>query len=300
MNSKTHFTLACALLMGRPSVPEAAPHPPTVVRTPLVLRNGGTPEQPAIYDGAGMTIDLGVDVSGHEWRRAGDLWTSTPTLLARLEREPAIAGQMAGLFVGGIPIGIPRDLAAEKKHPERRSRCYHPPERLQPGQMGYGDDGSVYFRWPKDVAPGSLPIILPARFGVSCVSIQCSNLIVRNITAKYSGNDGFNIHGDRRGIRLENVRAFSNADEGISAHETSELEVIGAEIAWNGSTAGGVADVNQSVTRYRDCVVHDNAGAAFYFSGRSHLVTDTLIYNQSREFNVAKGTELIRERIQGR
>ena len=55
--------------------------------------------------------------------------------------------------------------------------------------------------------------------------------------ARYVGNDGFNIHGHRRGIRLENVRAFSNADEGISAHETVEMEVVAAEGVWNGSSA---------------------------------------------------------------
>lgn len=265
--------------------------------TPLVLRTGGTKEKPVVFDGKGMVIDLGTDVSDHGWRRAGDLWTSTPEFLANLKREPAMAGQMAGLFVGEIPITIPRDVATEKEHPDRKSRCYFAPDKLKPGQMGYADDGALYFRWPRGVAPGAKPLILPAKFGVSCVSIQCSHIVVRNITAKYSGNDGFNIHGHRRGIRLEEVRAFSNADEGISAHETTEMEVVGAEVAWNGSVAGGVADVNESVTSYRDCVVHDNAGAGFFFSGKSHRVTDTLIYNQSREFTVRPGTEFTKSGI---
>jgi len=39
-------------------------------------------------------------------------------------------------------------------------------------------------------------------------SIACSHIIVRNITVRYAGNDGFNIHGDRKGIRLENVKVF--------------------------------------------------------------------------------------------
>ena len=123
------------------------------------------------------------------------------------------------------------------------------------------------------------------------VSIACSNIIVRNVTAMHAGNDGFNIHGDRHGIRLENVRALSNADEGISVHETTEMKVVRAEVAWNGSAAGGVADVNDSITSYRDCIVHDNAGAAFYFSGSSHQVHHTRIFNQTRNFAVQKETE---------
>lgn len=269
------------------------------ITTPLVLTKGGTPEEPAVFDGQGMLIDLGIDATTHEWHKSGDLWTSQPGLLASHHQEPRIAGQTAGLFVDGIPITIPRDLETEKQHPDRKSRCYFPPDQLQPGQMGYADDGSLYLRWPKGV-PQNKPITLPPKAGTNCVSIACSHIIVRNITVRHAGNDGFNIHGNRKGIRLENVRALSNADEGISAHETVEMKVIGAEVAWNGSVSGGVADVNDSITSYRDCNVHDNAGAAFYFSGNSHSVSDTLIFNQSKDFSVQRGTEVKRERIDWR
>jgi hypothetical protein len=277
------------------------------ITTPLVLNKGGTEDEPAIFDGQGMVIDLGIDVSRHDWKQDGDLWTSTPELLAEYGLEPVIAGQIAGLFIGEIPITIPRDLEAEKLHPDRKSRCYFPPNKLDPGQMGYADDGSVYFRWPTGEKPGKSegrgrfkPIILPPKPGTNCVSIACSHITVRNLTVMHAGNDGFNIHGHRKGIRLENVRALSNADEGISAHETVEMEVIGAEVAWNGSASGGVADVNDSVTTYRECNVHDNASAAFHFSGKSHTVTDTLIYNQSQDFAVGRGTEVKRERVEWR
>jgi len=264
---------------------------------PLILKNGGTPEKPAVFDGKGMVIDLGTDVTDHAWKKDGDLWTSNGPLL---KRKPLAPGQNAGLFIEEVPISVSRDSAAEKLHPERKSRCYFPPATLKPGQMGYTEDGSLYFRWPAGKTPGSARIILPARAGVSCVTIACSNIVVRNITAKYAGNDGFNIHGKWTGIRIENVRAFSNADEGISAHDDVEMSVDGAEIAWNGSTAGGVADVNRCTTSYRNCKVHDNVGAAFYFSGKSHTVTDTLIYNQTRDFSIAKGTVLHRERVEWR
>lgn len=269
------------------------------ITTPLVLTKGGTPEKPAVFDGQGMLIDLGIDVSDHEWHKSGNLWTSQPGLLASHSQEPRIAGQTAGLFVDGIPITIPRDLETEKQRPDRKSRCYFPPDQLKPGQMGYADDGSLYFRWPKGV-PQNKPITLPPKAGTNCVSIACSHIIIRNITARHAGNDGFNIHGHRKGIRLENVRALSNADEGISAHETVEMEVVGAEVAWNGSAAGGVADVNDSITTYRNCIVHDNAGAAFYFSGKTHCVSDTLIFNQSKDFSIQRGVAFNNEHIESR
>jgi hypothetical protein len=265
--------------------------------TPLVLSEGGTADNPAVFDGEGMVIDLGIDVSDHAWKKAADVWTSTPRLLGDLNREPTMAGQMAGLFVDLIPVTIPRDLEAEKARPDRKSRCYFSPDNLRPGQMGYTENGAIHFRWPAGVKPGSKPLILPPKPGMNCVGIACSHIVVRNITARYAGNDGFNIHGPRVGVRLENIKAFANADEGISAHETVQMDVVGAEVAWNGSAAGGVADVNDSVTTYRDCVVHDNAGAAFFFSGRSHGVTDTRIFNQARDFAIAKDTEFKKERI---
>ena len=45
---------------------------------------------------------------------------------------------------------------------------------------------------------------------------------------------------------------------------------------------------NDAVTTYRNCIIHDNAGAGFSFTGKSHRVYDSLIYNQKRVFHVHK------------
>jgi hypothetical protein len=261
---------------------------------PLRLTTGGTADKPAVFDGGGLVIDLGSDVTDHAWDRQGDVWTSRGPLPGDGPRQ---AGQLAGLFIDEVPVSIPRDLAAEKLHPENKGRCYVASAALQPGQMGYLADGSVVFRWPVGKTPGEARIITPPAPGTSCVTIACSHIVVRNVTAKHAANDGFNIHGGWVGIRLENVRAISNADEGISAHGDVQMEVIDAEVAWNGSAAAGVADVGKSVTSYRQCTVHNNLGAAFYFSGRSHRVEDTLIYDQGRDFAIQPGTSVDRERV---
>lgn len=265
--------------------------------TPLVLKQSGTPERPAVYDGKGVVIDLGIDVTGHAWKKAGDLWTSDGPLLGR---EPLKAGQVSGLFLDDLPLSLPRDLEAEKAHPDRKERCYLAPAKLKPGQMGYAEDGSLYFRWPTNKAPESTRLILPPNVGVSAVTIACSNIVVRNITAKHAANDGFNIHGKWTGIRIENVRALSNADEGISAHDDVQMEVENAEVAWNGSASGGVADVDRCVTTYRRCTVHDNLAAGFFLAGKEHTVTDCVISNQVRDISVAKGTRVHRERVEWR
>jgi hypothetical protein len=288
------FTLWCALLTGPAFSAEPPPPVIKISTNALVLKVGGTPDTPAIFDGKGMVIDLGIDVTGHPWKKDGEVWASDGPLL---KREPLNAGQVAGLFLDEMPLSIPRDSAAEKLHPERRERCYIAPGALKPGQMGYAADGSLYFRWPEGKRKEGTRLILPPKVGTSAVTIACSHIIVRNITAKYAANDGFNIHGKWVGIRLENVKAFSNGDEGISAHDDVQMDVDGAEIAWNGSSAGGVADVNRSVTSYRNCTMHDNFAAAFYFSGKSHRVTGAVIYNQKKDFTIQAGTECLREQI---
>lgn len=260
-----------------------------IQRTPLVIREGGTAENPSVFDGEGLVVDLGIDVTSAPWERNGDLWT----LPAPADRSlPIIAGQSAALFVDDMPITVPRDLEAEARQPDRRSRCYLPPERLAPGQAGFTDSGGLVFRWPAEKNPATSRLILPPAAGVSAVTIACSHVIVRNVTARYAANDGFNIHGGHVGIVLENVRAISNGDEGISAHGDVQLMVRRAEVAWNGSAAGGVADVGRSITSYEDCLLHDNTGAAFFFSGKRHAVTRCRIFHQSQSVASAKGTDV--------
>lgn len=272
---------------------------PKVVRTPLVLRQGGTPEKPAVFDGQGMVIDLGTDVTDETWTKDGDVWTSRGPLLGH-EKKPA--GNFPGLFIDEVPIVIPRDRAAEKQLPglEGAGKFYVAPDQLQPGQMGYAADGSFYFRWPAGKSPGKNRVILPPKGLTSGVTIACSHIIVKNITSMHSGNDGFNIHGAWVGIRVENCRGFSNCDEGISAHDDVQMDVVDSEFAWNGSIAGGVADVNRCITTYKNCQVHDNVGVAFHFTGKSHKVSDILIYNQKKDFHIAEETQVERERIEWR
>ena len=261
-----------------------------VRRTPLILSKGGTAEAPAIFDEKGLVIDLGVDITGHGWIEQGDLWLSRGPVP---ELPPVADVQRAGLFLDEIPVRISRDRSATPV-PQPEAPRYTAPKKLRPGEMGWAEDGSVYFRWPVEKKPGKARILRPPSKLESCVVIACSHLTLRNITAMHAANDGFNIHGARVGIRLENVKAFSNGDEGISAHETVQMDVFDSEIAWNGSSAGGVADVNESVTSYTNCELHHNTNAAFFFDGKSHKVTNCLIHHQDRDI-VIRGKEVIVE-----
>lgn len=283
-----------------------------ISRLPLILTKGGTAENPAVFDGEGMVIDLGTESLVEDWDKDGDVWTSK---IAVYGPNPISPGQSTGLFVDEVPITIARDLAAERERKAKEealsnnqkntqisssntvNHIYLPPTALKPGQMGCTSDGKIYFRWPEGKQPFTAKIVLLPKPWTNGVTIACSHIIVRNVTAKYASNDGFNIHNKWVGIRLENVKALCNADEGISAHGDVQMDVDGAEIAWNGSYDGGVADVDRSRTTYKNCVIHDNVGAAFKFSGKEHRVTDSLIYNQKKDFTVSNETVFSKERI---
>ncbi|MEZ5385258.1 MAG: hypothetical protein R3F13_07075 [Prosthecobacter sp.] len=200
-------------------------------RTPLTLKDGGTPEKPAVFDGKGMVIDLGIDVTAHEWEKKGDVWTSHGPFA---DHPPVADTQRAALFIEEAPIRIVRDRAAEQKSGEKGKVIYAAAETLKPGEMGFKDDGSIYFRWPAGKTPGAAKIYrLPDWRAVSASPAPTSQCATSPpcITA---ANDGFNIHGARLGIRLENVKAFSMVTR-ASAPTKRCRWMSWFEIAWNGS-----------------------------------------------------------------
>lgn len=142
---KSTFPMLAALLLAPVAVlhaDQASMPAGDVSNVPLVLKEGGTAETPFVFDGKGLVIDLGIGVTEHAWKKEGEIWTSSGPLFGR---EPIAAGQLAGLFLGDVPISLPRDVAAEKLHPELKEHCYLAPAVLKPGQMS-----------PKSVCPQSL------------------------------------------------------------------------------------------------------------------------------------------------
>ena len=124
------FAVAGILAMIQSGLAKDTPALPAgkVVTTPLVLKEGGTAEKPAVFDGQGMVIDLGIDVTDHAWKKSGDIWTSSGRLL---DREPIAAGQLAALFLDELPLTVPRDVAAEKLHPRAQGALLHSAGRAQ-------------------------------------------------------------------------------------------------------------------------------------------------------------------------
>lgn len=106
-------------------------------RKPLILSQGGTPEKPAVFDGKGIIIDLGIDITAHDWIKDGDVWSSRGPLKGH---PPVGDEQRAGLFIDEVPLRIRRDREAEKKSGVAKEShlCRGQSLATRPGGLGGG------------------------------------------------------------------------------------------------------------------------------------------------------------------
>ncbi len=100
-----------------------------------------------------------------------------------------------------------------------------------------------------------------------------SSRLPLRLPPRHFSNDGFNMHGDCRGIYLENAVARYNGDDGISIHESGGLVVRGAHVHHNNY---GIQDVNASRSAYNGVLAENNqVGASFH--GGFHSLVDCVI-----------------------
>jgi len=97
---------------------------------------------------------------------------------------------------------------------------------------------------------------------------------VRNLNARHSLNDGFNIHGDARQLVFEKISGYDNYDEGFSAHDTCECVIRDSRFL-RGDHA--IADVNNAETHYERCFFSSAINCNVLFQGGVHSLTDCVI-----------------------
>ena len=216
----------------------------------LVIRKGGSLDEPLILEGNGAVLNLGTNVTTGPWVPVGDEY--------RLERDlPKFKRHYvtSPLFVNGLPLWA--------EHPEGRGKpAWHG------GSLRYDESGRMIVRFPDGLSPENSMIVLTASDGTAGIhSPGGKHIVLRNLTVAFAGNDGFNFHNDCEDVRLEEVRALFNGDQGISSHGDSQVDVEQSEVAFNGSQSAGIVDINQSVTRYVDVLCHQNRNAGFLMRG---------------------------------
>ncbi len=226
----------------------------------MLFRNlGGRPDRPFIVEGNGAVLSGLRTIDAPKWENVSENLYVFP-----LEKTP---------------YGNPFLVSRGKRVPQVKRQ-----ELLQTGQHYWDRSGNkIYFL----CAPGKQPADyeLEATLRVSGFTLTSASYIVcRNLSAEFFSNDGFNIHGDCRGIRLENVIARHNGDDGISIHESGGLIVQNAYVHDN---FFGIQDVNASRSVYNGVLAERNQIGVSLVGGYHSLVDCQIRDSVQKEIDIA-------------
>jgi hypothetical protein len=229
-------------------------------REPMLFRRlGGTPDRPFVVEGNGVVVSGLEALDARQWKSIGE-----GVYVLQLEKTP---------------YGNPFLVSRGKRLPAAPNR-----DGLKEG-MHYWDrkTNRIYFYCEAGKQP--VDYELEATLQVSGFTLTSASYIsCRNLICEYFSNDGFNIHGDCRGIRLENVIARHNGDDGISIHEAGGLIVQNAYVHDN---FYGIQDVNASRSVYNGVLAEMNQVGVSLVGGYHSLVDCQIRKNARKEIDIA-------------
>jgi hypothetical protein len=247
-SAKTAFaTIAKATASAKTSDRIVLANTGVAYREPILMRRlGGTPARPFVIEGNAATITGLQPLKPSDWKRLDD-----GTLFFPVPKKP---------------YGVPFLVSRGTRLPAAKSA-----KAIEPGQFLWGRDG-IHFRPEAGRTVESYQ--LEATLVISGLTVQSSSYIVcRNLISEYHSNDGFNVHGDCRGIYCENIVGRHNGDDGFSIHE-----VIGAVVR-NGHfhhNRWGIQDVNGSRSVFNGITAEHNSADGVNFVGGYHSLVDSI------------------------
>lgn len=175
-----------------------------------------------------------------------------------------------------------RDLAhvTEAKVDSTSRELVNVETRLKPGNWGVRD-GTMYFCPPEGSKVDDLKLQACVRMnGIQFGRGNTSHVVVKNFNVEHVFNDAYNIHNDCKDLSFLNCNAFQCGDEGISAHETSEILVDGAIFE---QCDVGITHINGTKTVTQNVVIRDARSSGFAAialqEGGEHVLENVVIVN---------------------
>ena len=172
------------------------------------------------------------------------------------------------LIVGGKANRMGRSPSAKPDFPG--------PADLKPGEFAWTDidesTGWLYVRGSLQDLQWGTRIA-----GIRTIGENC-DITIRNLNCRHALNDGFNIHGDCRGVRCSKITGYENYDEGFSAHDTCQCWITDGRF-WGNDNA--VADVNAADTYYKNCEFRESMSYEVLLHGGHHSLEDCRIIASS-------------------
>ncbi|MDA3873802.1 MAG: right-handed parallel beta-helix repeat-containing protein, partial [Kiritimatiellae bacterium] len=223
-------------------------------------KQSGEPDKPITIDGNDNEFNLYPDDPQTLWSKLGNgAW-----LYGQMYRDDADSAKLAGKTLG---------------HYKGRRLIYTDKTDSPPlFSVTVHKDGRPIIHLPPEVRPPFHGLILNNVPTSSLVRItNVSHWHFKNMHVRGAGNDGFNWHGKGTGHVVENCTAMFCGDEGTSAHAEMEVTIRNSIFAFNGSSTGGVVDINQSKTSYVNCISAFNRDVGFRMrEGGKHSLVDCL------------------------
>jgi len=214
---------------------------------------GGTPRAPFVVEGRGAVLSGYRALPAARWEKVSDgLYVF---------RTPKRPHQCPYLADRGTKLTEKREAAA-----------------LGADEFCWRRDDGIYFkRQPgKPITAYELGATMLA---TGFTTSSASYIVCRDLVCEYFSNDGFNMHGDCRGLVLERIEARYNGNQGVSIHEAGGLVVRDAYLHHNGQ---GIVDVNASRSHYCGVLAeHNGLGAGF--NGGFHSMVDCVLRNNARD-----------------
>lgn len=189
----------------------------------IVRKKKGAPGKPITIDGMNNIFLGSAPLSSKKWKETRPGYFSC---------KIKIGTNLSNRYFM-VRNGKPHRMGRFNK--ARGSKAYKKVEQLAPGEWtivrGKKIQGRVYeqeyvLRLPEGAKnPTEAGFEEPVRVSGVNIAKDCHYLTFRNIIVKNFLNDGYNIHGNCRNLRFENIAAIYCGDDGISAHETSQIFV---------------------------------------------------------------------------
>jgi hypothetical protein len=140
-------------------------------------------------------------------------------------------------------------------------------------------DGKIHYRPKNGMDPAQQKIEAMVRGNCFALGGNSSFITIRNVTVQHPYNDGVNIHGRIKGIKIENIKAFQCGDEGVSAHDTTEVSLDTAVIK---ECDNGIMHVNDCRTITRNAYISDCRAIGIGFQPNAkgeHLAENIVLKN---------------------
>lgn len=219
----------------------------------LYFPRNGTAWKPIIIEGNGSVICGLRDIPSDAWQDMGEGLFFQPSKVK--------TGALAPYLVD----------ANGKSLPQNRNL-----KTMKPGESFWNSNG-IYLRCTPNESPANMK--LRGTTLVSGVTMEDTSYVtVRNLTAEYFANDGFNMHGYCHGLVFEQITARHNGDDGFSMHEDVGAVVRGGHFHHNNY---GIQDINGSRSLFQGLLVEDNRIIGVHFNGGFRSLEDSVVRNNA-------------------